>query len=383
MAIGTPALLTSASSNSAGQTSTTTASVSPTTGAVVVAAIQYDAKSAAETPTIAGNGLSWTLVKAQTGTTTDEQMYVWEGRGTPSAGTIVITMPGVETFTRAIWHVVEVTGVNSGVPFVAANTVGASAVFDSNPQTINYAQTFGSGNAGLSFWMCFVGSGVVTATPRTDWTEIADVGISGSLSLESQYRLSADTAGSVTWSAGGRKIGIILELAVPGPTIDTQPTAQTARLNGETTTTATFACAASGTGTVDLLAEIEDGIASGVYGTLANGSGATWSGLTGTGSGSASTSLVGTFTATTLSGRRIRFKADDDNGTTYSDAVALTVLNGPVTTASSTLTSGAGVGTLTYTSDDALTTNGELLLWTVVAGRTGNTSTFYVVTRPS
>lgn len=213
MPIGTPALLTSGSNNAGGQTTSTTASVSPTSGRLVVVGIQYDAKSAAETPTIAGNGLSWTLVKAQTGTAADEQMFVWEGRGTPSAGTIVITMPGVETFTRSIWHVIEIAEVHATTPFVAANTVGASVAFDSNPQTINYAQTFGSGGAGLAFWMCFVGSGVVTATERTDWTEIADVGLSGSLSMESQYRLSADTAGSVTWSAGGRKVGIILELA--------------------------------------------------------------------------------------------------------------------------------------------------------------------------
>ena len=95
--------------------------------------------------------------------------------------------------------------------------------------------------------------------------------------------------------------------------------------------------------------------------------------------GQTAASSVGTFTATTLTGRTVRCNVTDDNGTTTTNAVALTVLNGPVTTASSSSTNASGVGTLTYTSDDALTTNGECLLWTV----TSRGQSFYIVTRPA
>ena len=146
-------------------------------------------------------------------------------------------------------------------------------------------------------------------------------------------------------------MGLVLaafEEVVLGPTTTVQPTAETIVLTNENTVS--FACTATGTGTVDLTAEIEDGVGSGVYGTLANGSGATWTGLTGTGTSSASLSLAGTITAKTLSGRRVRVKQEDDNGTTYSNAVALTIYDGPVIT-TFPATNGSGVSTSTLTCD--------------------------------
>lgn len=212
-------------------------------------------------------------------------------------------------------------------------------------------------------------------------TVVSGITASGGMMLADQRQTSA-AAISADWTwTGGTLTGALTVMSfkevLTGPAIDTQPTAQTVRLNGESTVTATFTVAATTSGgamTYDW--ELEDGVASGVYANLANGSGATWTGQT-------STSAVGTFAATTLSGRRVRCNVTDNNGTTTTNAVALTVLAGPVVTASSSATNGSGVGTLAYHSDDALTTNGELLLTTVVAGRVGNQSTFYIVTRPA
>lgn len=188
-------------------------------------------------------------------------------------------------------------------------------------------------------------------------------------------------AGSITPTATasnitGAKVLVAMSIAAAavGPTIDTQPTAQTARINGEADgPIATFTVAATTSGgTLVYDWELEDGVASGVYANVADGSGATWTGRT-------TTTLVGTFTATTLTGRRVRCNVTDDNGTTTTNAVALTVMAGPVTTASDSVTNGSGVATLAYHSDDALGTNGELLLWTITA----RGQPFYIVTRPS
>ena len=238
---------------------------------------------------------------------------------------------------------------------------------------------------------CTVGAAIVavaqngSAVPTWAWTNAVterndnDESNYSSTSADDVQGAAGDkTVTATSSSTSGQRVLVAASYAAAsGPTIDTQPTAQIARINGEAAPTATFTVAATTSGGTLLYDwELEDGVASGVYANLADGDGATWTGQT-------AASCVGTFTAITLSGRRLRCNVTDDNGTVTTDAVALSVFAGPVTTASSSSTNGSGVGTLTYTSDDALTTNGECLLWTVVAGRTGNTSTFYVTTRPS
>ena len=76
---------------------------------------------------------------------------------------------------------------------------------------------------------------------------------------------------------------------------------------------------------------------------MADGNGATWTGATGT-------SLVGTFTAETLTGRRVRCNVTDDNGTTTTNAVALTIYTGPILSAYS----GTGAGTIDLSADEVL-----------------------------
>lgn len=192
----------------------------------------------------------------------------------------------------------------------------------------------------------------------TGQTEINDARVASQYASAAYQQETGTVTASYTFSdpANIWESGILLFTAngatALAPTVTVQPTAQTARVNGESAATATFTSTATGTGTVDATTEIEDGVASGVYGTLANGSGATWSGLTGTGSGTATATPVGTFTAETLNGRRIRIKFDDDNGTTYSNAVALTVYTGPVLSTYS----GTGAGTIDLSGDEVLGT---------------------------
>jgi len=149
---------------------------------------------------------------------------------------------------------------------------------------------------------------------------------------------------SFSWSSGtANGAGSILAtfLEVAGPTITVQPTAQTKVLTNANT--ATFGITATGTGGLTYDWELENGVGSGVYADVADGSGATWTGRT-------TTSLVGTFTAKTLSGRRVRCNVTDSNGTTTSTAVALTLFDGPQLT-TFPATNGSGVSTATLTSD--------------------------------
>ena len=294
---------------------------------------------------------------------------------TITTANVVVTWSGP---ARGGVRIVCLDATANGQP-AAVNTGQVSGAVSASTVAVNTSAS------GIVLSGYTVRRGDATTAALTAGTDLLN-GIGSPTAGDASSRLcagsQAGTGGSVstTWTptgTGDRAAHVVLAIGPPGPSITTQPTAQTVRLNGEATTAATFTVAATTSGGTLLYDwELETSVGGGVFANLADGSGATWTGQT-------ATSCVGTFTATTLTGRTVRCNVTDDNGTVTTDAVALSVFAGPVTTASSSSTNGSGVGTLTYTSDDALTTNGECLLWTVVAGRTGNTSTFYVTTRPS
>ncbi len=148
-----------------------------------------------------------------------------------------------------------------------------------------------------------------------------------------------------------------------GPNISAQPANATAVVNDSAGNTATFSVTASGVGTLLYDWELETSVGGGVYANLANGSGATWT-------GQASASCVGTFTANTLNGRRIRCNITDDNGTVTSATALLTVLTGDVITQPVGTTNGSGVITGSMVSNapglTRLTAVGEVTLDSVV-----------------
>lgn len=144
-----------------------------------------------------------------------------------------------------------------------------------------------------------------------------------------------------------------------GPTINTQPSAQTAIISEGGTATFTIAATTSG-GPLTYDWELETSVGGGVYANVANGSGGTWT-------GQAAATLTGTFTATTLSGRRVRCNVTDDNGTTTSTAVTLTVRAGDAISTTSGTTNGSGVSTITFTSD-AVAGNGVFAIVDATVG---------------
>jgi len=136
-------------------------------------------------------------------------------------------------------------------------------------------------------------------------------------------------------------LGSYAAAAPAGPTITVQPVADTVILSNETS--ASFSVTATGTGTLLYDWELETSVGGGVYANLANGNGATWTGQT-------AASCSATLTAKTLTGRRVRCNVTDDNGTTTTNAVALTIWDGPQVT-TFPATDGSGESTATLTSD--------------------------------
>jgi hypothetical protein len=110
----------------------TTASVSPTSGAVVYAAVLVAAEGggsmvAGDSLAVSGAGLTWALVGSQV--YNRRKVFVMCGTGTPSAGalTLTYTPSGANVFAEFMWSVDEATGVDTGDPDDAAVTASTAA----------------------------------------------------------------------------------------------------------------------------------------------------------------------------------------------------------------------------------------------------------------
>lgn len=159
---------------------------------------------------------------------------------------------------------------------------------------------------------------------------------------------NASYTNSLTWSTLGteRMAGAIsFPYTNAGPTINTQPTAQTAVINNSASPSATFTVSATTSGgALSYQWQLEDSVGAGTYTNITNG---------GIYAGATSTSLVITPTTKTgLTGRRVRCNVTDSNGTTTTSAVALTVYTGfQFTSSTSGTTNGSGQATVTWTDD--------------------------------
>lgn len=219
-------------------------------------------------------------------------------------------------------------------------------------------------------------------TPPSSMTEEEFVDL-GSGAIATYTVLNANNAtytNTLTWTAVSVEricIGVTIPYTNAGPTIDTQPTAQTARLHGDATTAASFTVAATASGgSLTYQWQLEDSVGGGTYSNLSNGtaSGITWANVT-------AATVTATCTTTAQSLKRVRCNVTDSNGTTTTNAVALTILTGPVLSAYSGVSNGSGQVAPTYTSDDALTANGELLIFTITDLASGEVG--YTTGRPS
>lgn len=201
-----------------------------------------------------------------------------------------------------------------------------------------------------------------TGQTELDDNRINDIYAAASYQHETGTVTASWTFGAATLDESSNWL-VTVNGAVSGPTIDTQPTAQTSRLNGEGAGAGvSFVVAATTSGgALSYQWQEEDSVGAGTYTNISNG---------GIYAGATSTTLVITPTTEDESGLRYRCNVTDSNGTTTTNAVALTVLTGPVLTVYTGATNVSGVLTTTLTSDDALTTNGEVLCIEATMGST-------------
>lgn len=171
------------------------------------------------TPTVTGNGITYTLEKAQdidNAGTDRSTLFLFRGMSSaPTQGTVLIDF-GATTVGNCSWRIdqssadVDTTGTN-GSGAIAQTTVGAtSSTTVTTSPTTTFGSSMTSGNTAV------FGCGIETSgpqTPRSSWTELGDLTTVSLCGIETQYlNTGTDTAGSSTWSTTARAGAILVEV---------------------------------------------------------------------------------------------------------------------------------------------------------------------------
>lgn len=222
MSVAATSVLTAGSNVDA--TSYTTASISPTSGNLVLLWVYSISASAPNTPTVTGAGLTWVAV-ANTGDGSSlRKISLFRAMGTVTPGTLTIDF-AAQTQTGAAWSIVQYTGMDttgtdgSGaiVQSVTNNTAGANAT----SLTITLAAFASSNNATAGGFGIPLNTAALPAA-GSGFTATGQVNQSTpNLSIGSEFNAGNDT--TVDMNAGAASIpwaGIATEIkqAVAGGT---------------------------------------------------------------------------------------------------------------------------------------------------------------------
>jgi hypothetical protein len=203
--------LTAAGSGS-NLTSYDTASISPTTGSVMLVEVASVIGSGTPTiPTLSGLGATWTQIETcyydQTGTT--YRVTAFRGVGGSGSGVITIDFGGV-TQAGCGWCVDEVTGADTTNP-VVQSAKSSEPGSGGNSITATLASAITSGNRA---WFCAAYEVAEASTPESGWTSLGGSAHSGPQNTFGTMYSDSDTDNSatVTWTTSSVAGAIIVEI---------------------------------------------------------------------------------------------------------------------------------------------------------------------------
>jgi hypothetical protein len=197
----------------------TDAAYTPTANTPCVAFVTATATVAAA-PTFTGNGLTWTLRKAESwGTSDANRIYAFDspGAASPTNTTGVFDCTG-DAATGCAIMVVEIGGAHASTPF-------AQRVSTSNPTPgtgVTPSVTFSAtaATSGILVAMCNLTNPAGSAV--TGYTELSDIGFaSPTTGMESTAHASPGSITSVSWTATYLNWGTIgYEIAIAAVNVD-------------------------------------------------------------------------------------------------------------------------------------------------------------------
>lgn len=208
-------------------TSYTTASVSPTSDALILVATMATRNAATacadnDVTSVAGNSLTYVHINRQcfsaAGVPT-QTVELWRSLGAaPSTGTIVIGFGG-NTQINGSWAVIECTGVDTsgtdGSGAIVQNAINLTEPGTS--LTVTLAAFGDAGNATLGAFGLATNQAV---TPGTGFTELAEQQNSEGHTLQVQWRNDNDTSVDASWSSVDAG-GVAVEIKAAATSADT------------------------------------------------------------------------------------------------------------------------------------------------------------------
>ena len=198
-----------AKSDSDGNTTIVTASISPGANRLILVSVAiYDDSGSTTVSSVVGNGITYTQV-AVTAAIDDGAgpytLYLYRGMAaSPSAGAITATVSA--NALQLDIAVTEFDGVDTG------GTNGSAAVVQSATNTVNGGTELivtlaAFGDAGNGAFGCTISYNGRARTAGTGWTELSEV-----TQIQEQWRADNDTTCNWTWTTSDDAAGIAIEI---------------------------------------------------------------------------------------------------------------------------------------------------------------------------
>ena len=193
-------------------TSYVTASITPTTNRLVLAAVYSQITTGAPViPTLTGNGLTWVQVDTDIDGANERRVTVFRALGaSPTAGAVTISF-GAETQLGCLWSISEYSGIDTS----GTNGSGALVQSTTGKQTATtLTLTLGAfGSVNNSTYGAFGENQQSTFTAGTNFTLIGQaIHSTPSGGIVSEFRQANDTTVDITASVSGRLVGIAAEI---------------------------------------------------------------------------------------------------------------------------------------------------------------------------
>lgn len=206
-----PSNLTSGGSTT-GAASYSTASITPSSNALVLLHVVASKAATMIQPTVTGNGLTWQLVDSTAEFTAGAgvaALYVFRAQGVaPSAGVVAVDFGGVNQ-TGCVWSVNQFTRADATTANGAAAIVQSVDDTDATVVTINSTLSTFENVKNVNVTCVAIGSvSGGTVTPDAQFAELSDnVIASPDLALETEWAAGEATCDPTFTSAAG--VGIV------------------------------------------------------------------------------------------------------------------------------------------------------------------------------
>lgn len=213
-------VLVEASQNNTAQTTYSTSSLTPASGAVYTVSFGSVKNSGTPSdPSLAGtNGWNVTWNKLQSGTYNTTNILrgtVWWGIASSGvAGTITATYTAA-TSDSAVWHVIRWDGADSSGTIVQSTQAGGGATTSTSLTVTMASAPASSANVTLGIFWHHAYEDTVPGGAATEFTG-ADNGVSSQALRMQSHWLANSQSPSSTWATSSTRIGFAIEVKATG-----------------------------------------------------------------------------------------------------------------------------------------------------------------------